>query len=251
MCLVLFALNQHPDYPLILAGNRDEYHHRPAEAMHWWRDPPVLAGRDVSAGGTWLGLSAEGLFATVTNYRDPDYQRADAISRGHLVLDALTCRDSAGFGQTLEQSGGRYNGFSLIWGSVFAGLRYYSNQEGAVRLIPDGVHGLSNGLLNTPWPKLVRLRGVLEQNLADDRAHDLEALFEMMADHRPAPDDMLPETGVPRDWERLLSSPFIVSPAYGTRATSVLVVGRDGTITVGERTFDQNGACLNEQRFQW
>lgn len=250
MCLVVFALHRHPGYPLIFAGNRDEFHERPTEAMHWWASPRVLAGRDRTAGGTWLGVTREGRFATVTNYRDPDEQRPDAVSRGQLVLDALAAEDMRRLGDTLEAAGHRYNGFNLIWGDP-TGLYYYSNQDGRAQAVSPGVHGLSNGLLNTPWPKVLRVRQGLDRLLSAEAPVTSDALLGMLADPRPAEEASLPDTGVPREWERLLSSPFIVSPAYGTRASTVVLMAADGTISVRERTFDTDGRPLGDQTYEW
>ncbi|SEO43184.1 NRDE family protein [Aquisalimonas asiatica] len=250
MCLLAFAVGCHPAYPLIVVGNRDEYHHRPTEPMHWWREAPLLAGRDLTAGGTWLGVTPLGRFATVTNYRDPEPQRTDTISRGQLVVDALAADDPGAFGETLEATGNRYNGFNLLWGDA-GGLYYYSNQEGIARPVPAGVHGLSNGLLNTPWPKLVRVREALETLIHDTGPCDSGALLDLLADRRPAADGSLPDTGIPKDWERLLSSPFIVSEAYGTRASTVVTVGTGGEIVVRERSFGPDGECLDDRTFRW
>ncbi|MFV8834287.1 NRDE family protein [Aquisalimonas sp.] len=250
MCLLAFAVGCHPDYPLIVVGNRDEYHHRPTEPMHWWQDPRLLAGRDLTAGGTWLGVTPSGRFATVTNYRDPELQRSDAISRGQLVVDALTAEDLGAFSTELEACGSRYNGFNLLWGGVEC-LYYYSNQEGGVRTVPAGIHGLSNGLLNTPWPKLIRVRDRLDTMVRGGEQPDSEALLDLLADRRLAADGSLPDTGIPKDWERLLSSPFIVSEAYGTRASTVVMVSADGAVAVRERSFGPSGDCLDDRAFRW
>lgn len=250
MCLVVFALHRHPDYPLIFAGNRDEFHQRPTEAMHWWTNPRILAGRDRTAGGTWLGVTRDARFATVTNYRDPDEQRPEAVSRGQLVLDALLRRDMGRHCETLEATGHRYNGFNLLWGDP-AGLYYYSNQDGRAQAVSPGIHGLSNGLLNTPWPKVRRVRQGMGRLLSAEVAVTSDALLEMLSDPRPAEEDLLPDTGVPREWERLLSSPFIVSPAYGTRASTVVMMAADGTVSVRERTFDADGRPLGDQTYEW
>lgn len=250
MCLVVLALDVHPAYPVILAGNRDEFHARPADAMHWWSSPRVLAGRDRTAGGTWLGVTPAGRTATVTNYRDPELHRTDALSRGALVLDALTAADMEGFGHDIEANGDRYNGFNLLWGDRDAWY-YYSNRHGPARRLGPGLHGLSNGLLDTPWPKLVRVRGAVEEILSAPGELTTEAVLGPFMDRRPAADDDLPDTGVPRDWERLLSSPFIVSPDYGTRASTVVLLGADGGAEVREQTFDAAGSRVTDQTFRW
>ena len=250
MCLVVLALNAHPDYPLILVGNRDEFHHRPTEAMHWWSQPPILAGRDLTARGTWLGVTGAGRVATVTNYRDPDPPKDDALSRGQLVVDALQASDMRAFGDGLVTGGGRYNGFNLLWGEP--GRFYYvSNQDGPVRQLAPGLHGLSNGLLDTPWPKLLRLREAVGAVLKLARPVTTEALMAPFMDTRPADDSSLPDTGVPKDWERMLSSPFIVSQAYGTRACTAVLVAASGAVTVREQSFGVDGSLTGDQTFAW
>ncbi|MDN3517909.1 NRDE family protein [Aquisalimonas lutea] len=250
MCLVVLALDAHPAYPVILVGNRDEFHARPADAMHWWPSPRVLAGRDRSAGGTWLGVTPAGRAATVTNYRDPELHRTDALSRGALVLDALAAADMEGFGRDIEAGGARYNGFNLLWGDRRAWY-YYSNRHGPAERLAPGLHGLSNGLLDTPWPKLVRVRRAVEGILSASGPLTTDALLAPFMDRRPAADEDLPDTGVPRDWERLLSSPFIVSPEYGTRASTAVLLGVDGAVEVREQTFDAAGGRVTDQTFRW
>lgn len=250
MCLVVLALGVRADYPLILLGNRDEFHRRPTESMHWWPEPRVLAGRDASAGGTWLGVTPGGRVATVTNFRDGEAQRADARSRGGLVPAALEAVDPGVFGDDLAARGALYNGFNLLWGDPSA-FYYFSNREGTPHRLEPGFHGLSNGLLDTPWPKLVRVREAVRARLRRPEPPVPEALLEPFMDQRPAADGELPDTGVPRAWERLLSSPFIVSPDYGTRATTAVLVGAQGDVHVSERAFDPRGRLVDDRTFEW
>jgi uncharacterized protein with NRDE domain len=251
MCLVLIALDSHPDYSLIVAANRDEFYDRPTAPAGFWADAPsVLAGRDLKAGGTWLGVDRRGRLAAVTNYRQGQRESDTPKSRGHLVSDFLT-RD-IGTLEHMERArseAGLYNGFNLI-ASDAAGLFYYSNREGRVRPLAPGVYGLSNHLLDTPWPKVAATKtafGALVSAGASDPAADL---FALLSNRERASDDQLPSTGVGREWERLLSSAFIASDDYGTRSSTVVLVGRDGGIVFVERSFGPGGAPGREARFE-
>lgn len=250
MCLVFVACNAHPDYPLIVVGNRDEFHRRATEPLHWWPDRGILAGRDSQGGGAWLGVTAAGRFATVTNYREPDPPYPNARSRGHLVTGALAAPDCVGFGEGLAQQAGHYSGFNLLWGSA-ACVRYASNRCDGPRQLPDGLHGLSNGLLDSPWPKVLRVREALEQLLKAGGSLATTSLLEPFMDTRQADPASLPDTGVPRDWEQLLSSPFIISPDYGTRASTAFLHRADDWLEMRERTFDARGACSGDRAFAW
>jgi uncharacterized protein with NRDE domain len=239
MCLLFIAINRHPDYPLVIAGNRDEYYRRLTGKLSFWEDRPgILAGRDLEAGGTWLGVTRSGRMAAVTNYRDPSRLRANAPSRGLLVLDFLAgsspppdfCRDNA-------DRMARCNGFNMILGDLSA-LYYYSNRgRGPVSRIPDGLHGLSNHLLDTPWPKVEKGKKALAGLLSAPGPLDAGAVLAVLQDRERAPDDALPETGVGLDWERKLSPLFIVTDGYGTRSSSVIFVDRQNRVTFSERTF--------------
>lgn len=250
MCLVFVACDAHPDYPLIVVGNRDEFHHRPTGAVHWWPDRDILAGRDAQGGGTWLGVTGAGRFATVTNYREPEVARPDARSRGHLVTSALEAADDTAFGDNLAESAEEYSGFNLVWGAA-GNVRYTSNRGEGPQQLAAGLHGLSNGLLDTPWPKVVRIREALERILRVGSPLTTGSLLEPFMDTRQADWSLLPDTGVPRDWEQLLSSPFIISPEYGTRASTAFLHRADGWLEFRERTFDQRGACCGDRWFAW
>lgn len=250
MCLILFAYEAHPDYRLILAANRDEFYERPTEPAAFWEDDSgVLAGRDLRCGGTWLGMTRAGRFAAVTNYRGPDEQRPDAPSRGALVASFLRAHEAPdAFLARLAPKADRYNGFNLLAGDA-QHLYYFSNRAAAVRRLSAGVYGLSNDLLDTPWPKVeagkAALRRVLEGPVTT------EALLALLADPAPAPDERLPDTGVGLEWERVLSPRFIATPAYGTRSSTVLLIGYDGRVTFVERTAETPGQAASTQSFQF
>lgn len=243
MCLVAFAWKVHPRYPLVLAANRDEFHRRATAPVHRWRDrATVLAGRDLTAGGTWLGLAASGRVAALTNYRQGLGDGLPRPSRGGLVSDALTTAEPIPeWLEALHRRGADYSGFNLVAGDA-DGLFHCSNRGPAgPAAVAVGVHGLSNHLLDTPWPKVERTTAALTDFLADAPALSPGDLFEILDDTSPAADDELPDTGIPRDLERLLSAPRIVSPDYGTRSSTALIVDRRGLAMMAERTFDPEG----------
>lgn len=233
MCLIVF--DWCPDAaagPLLtLAANRDEFFARASAPLDWWQDAPnVLAGRDLVGGGTWLGLSRDGRFAALTNHRDPWAFRVDAPTRGTLVADYLMgpAREPLDYLCAVAEHGAAYNGFNLIVGDLTRRtLGWYCNRaDTPPSLLPAGVHGISNAVLDTPWPKLVRKRHELGALVDRERyrAPTLEALIEMMRDRRVAPDEMLPSTGIALERERALSAAFIETNGYGTRGTTALRV---------------------------
>ncbi len=236
MCLILFSYAQHPRYKLILAANRDEFLERPtAPAAFWEAHPDVLAGRDIKAGGTWMGVTKNLRFAAITNYRDPASEKKDAPTRGRLVLDFLTGSDRPDvYLQTLQANASAYNGYNLLVGSP-EGLWYYSNRENTVREVAPGLYGLSNHLLDTPWPKVAKGKARLQSAIDADNL-TTPNLLDVLADSGQAPDADLPQTGVPLDWERILSPMFIEAPNYGTRACTVLLVDHEGGVSFVERT---------------
>jgi uncharacterized protein with NRDE domain len=252
MCLLLIAWKAHPRYRLVMAGNRDEFHDRPATALNWWADDPrILAGRDLKAGGTWLGVARSGRFAVVTNYRDLQAPVEGAPSRGGLVPRFLTGATSPKeFLDDLRGAALRYSGFNLLVGGSRA-LYYFSNRgpKSPTALAP-GIYGLSNHLLDTPWPKLIRTRARFTALLANAEVA-LEELFAVLSDRESAPADNLPSTGLPSDWERVVSAPFIVNERYGTRCSSVLLVERTGRTMLHERRFDPAGVQSGTSRFEF
>jgi uncharacterized protein with NRDE domain len=243
MCLIVIAWNVLNDLPLVVAANRDEWRDRPAQPAHWWPDHPhLLAGRDLQAGGTWMGITVEGRFAAVTNFRDPSDKRSTAKSRGGLVTEFLAGTESpARFLSNLSARASDYNGFNLIVGDG-RNLFYYGSREGSTRPIEAGVHGLSNHLLDEPWPKVVRGRHALQAALTD--LDPSPRLFELLSDAGAARDEELPQTGVGISWERRLSSPLITGADYGTRASTVMTVSSEGNVAFEERTRAADGAVV-------
>ena len=240
MCLIVVAWQARAGLPLVVAANRDEWRERPAEPAHWWPDhPDLLAGRDLQAGGTWMGITRGGRFAAVTNYRDPSEKRSTARSRGGLVTEFLLGADSPmRFLSNLSARAREYNGFNLILGDGES-LFYYGSREGEPRAIEPGVHGLSNHLLDEPWPKVVRGRARMEAALAN--IDPAPTLFEMLSDPSVVPDAGLPATGVGIEWERRLASALITGAEYGTRASTVLSVSSNGDAAMEERTRGPEG----------
>jgi uncharacterized protein with NRDE domain len=246
MCLALVAIDAHPRYALVIAANRDEFHARATAPAAWWPDG-FLAGKDLAAGGTWLGMTRGGRFALLTNVRDPARHDPAAPSRGSLVPRVLVAR--AGVLRALElanHGGERHNGYNIIAGdSREAG--WMSNRTDALRPIGRGVYGLSNAALDVAWPKVVRTKAALAAWIARGDA-GFDAVFEALADRTLAADAALPSTGVPLDRERMLSAAFIVSDRYGTRSSTVVGIDREGTATFIERSFDPDGKAIGEVR---
>lgn len=248
MCLLLFAWR--PDAPrtLVLAGNRDEFHDRPAAPADWW-DGNILGGRDLRAGGSWLAAHRDGRFAVVTNYREPLVEGRGPRSRGELVTAFLESDATpARFARELAARSSHYAGFNLLLGSPDE-LIYFSNRGRGPELIEPGIYGLSNHLLDTPWPKLERTRARFRELL--EHGADTESLLAMLADRTPAAADDLPDTGIGPEWERLLSSPFILSPRYGTRCTTVMRMLEDKEMELIERRFEPDGTVAGQSRFRF
>jgi uncharacterized protein with NRDE domain len=237
MCLIALAYKVHARFPLIMAANRDEFLSREADPAHFWPDLPlVLAGRDRRALGTWMGITLSGRFAALTNHRDLRRPPIAGPSRGLLVRDALLAEP--------EADPVAREGYNLLHGPIEA-LRYRSNITGEDRVLQPGIHGLSNALLNTPWPKVVRAKQSMERMVLSDRP-DPEAMFRLLQDARPAADHQLPETGLGIDRERALSSIRIDLPGYGTRCSTVMLVSVTGLVRFEERTLKDGGRVLQE-----
>jgi uncharacterized protein with NRDE domain len=249
MCLIAFAWKVHPAYPLVVAANRDEWRERPSQPAHWWPDhPQLLAGRDLQAGGTWMGITKGGRFAAVTNFRDPSDKRSTARSRGALVSEFLLgVQAPLDYMEQLVSRAREYNGFNLIVGDGKS-LHYYGSREDTARAIEPGIHGLSNHLLDEPWPKVVHAREALRRAL--DESDPVEPLFKMLSHSDVMADDQLPQTGVGIAWERRLSAALITGEDYGTRASTVLLMGAADTFEFEERTRDGAGKVTTRVRFR-
>jgi uncharacterized protein with NRDE domain len=245
VCLILVAWRAHPDFPLVVAANRDEFFQRRTASAEFWSDhPQVLAGRDLEAGGTWLGITREGRFAALTNFRDPARHRPQAPSRGRLVGDFLIGNHAIdAYLDALPAAD--YNGFNLLLGDKKR-IVAFSNVSGERHELAPGVHGLSNALLDTPWPKVGAGKTAFHAALA--ALPDEAALFRLLRDDRIHPDDSLPRTGVPLEWERLLSAAFIRGTDYGTRCSTVVKVGADGTASFDEQGWLPDGKTGSRQR---
>jgi len=234
MCLIVFAYRAHPRYSLVVVANRDEFFQRPSAAAHWWEDnADVYGGRDLERGGTWLGLSASGRLAAVTNYRDGHRNPVGKRSRGALTRDFLTQSLGAeNYLQKIQPQAAEYGGFNLLMGDA-SGLYYMSGETGQYIALSPGVYGLSNASLDTPWPKVV------ESKQAPSLA--AESLAAILHDATEAPDDALPDTGISDAWEKKLSARFIRMEGYGTRSTAVLLQQSSGETAFFEQTFEEEG----------
>lgn len=263
MCLILFAYRVHPDYPLIVAANRDEFFERPSQAAHFWEDEnDLLAGRDLQAQGTWMGINRQGRFAAVTNFRqggvalDKPGSRGD-LTRNFLISDAPTGPlASDTYLNQVADNADHYNGFNLLTGTINSSgyrLGYLSHQGHKILDLPPGIYGLSNALLDTPWPKVQQGKSALASLLASRLSVDTlaERLLEPLADRQTASDDLLPSTGVGIEFERLLSSRFISSPSYGTRTSTALIINRDSQVSFLERSFNAEREVINEADFNF
>ena len=250
MCLILFAWQQHPDYPLIAIANRDEYYARPSRDAQWWEDSDIYAGRDLEAGGTWLGVNRRGHFAAVTNVREADGMQPGKRTRGDLTRDYLAGGDDAEtYLARLAPQDHEFAGFNLLLGDS-SGLWFYSNREQRIHRIEPGVYGVSNGVFDEPWPKLKSAREELSAMLDGAIRHD--QLMEILTDHRIAEDHELPNTGVALDIERLLSSRFIRSSTYGTRACSVITFDHQQRVEFSEQNFTdaEHQGTLRHETFE-
>ena len=251
MCLIFLSLNNHPQYKLIVAGNRDEFYARQTLPAAYWTDhPEIVGGRDLEAGGTWLAMTKSGRISMITNYRDVKNIKPQAPSRGFLVSDFLLRTDSPKhYLNEIAQDKAKYNGFNLISGTAEQ-LWYLSNYKEGVEQITSGVHGLSNALLDTPWPKVVSGRRKFESTIKDTTLSP-EALFTMLLDDHKAADDQLPDTGVGLERERVLSSMFIKSPGYGSRCSTVVLIDNNNNVSFHERTYNLSTFAYTTQSYSF
>jgi len=248
MCLILFALKKHPEYPLIIAANRDEYYDRLSEPAQFWPDyPSLLAGRDMVAGGTWLGVTKNGRFAAVTNVREPNEQTG--LSRGELTKRyLLTNKSPEAYLAELRDRQDEYPGFNLIVGSKLS-LHYFSNRGKNNGKIEAGIYGLSNGELNEDWPKVKQGKDELKRIIKAEP--EVNALMKVLANNEVAPDNELPSTGVSKDLERVLSSRFIHSMTYGTRCSTVILINKRGEVAFHEKNFSGSHQSATAKSFNF
>lgn len=251
MCLLVLAIDSHPEYQLVIAENRDEFYSRPTDVAGFWPEAPeVLAGRDLERGGTWFGVSKAGRWAVVTNYRDFHHRRYSRLSRGGLVSRFLQDEEEiAVFQDFLQNDDGHYAGLNFVGGDLQQTL-FFSNTGGGTRYLGPGIYGLSNHWLDTPWPKVVGAKEGLNQWLQSGST-DTDSLFTLMADRKLAADEDLPDTGVGYDWERMLSARFVQGESYGTRATTLFLVDRQGQATFSEKSYDERGDEIGIKFFEF
>ena len=251
MCLIVFAYKSHPKYKFIFAANRDEFYDRPTDQADYWKDhPELLCGKDLQAGGTWMGITKGGRFAAVTNYRDLKKIKENAPSRGMLALDFLNNDISAEeYYENIKPLLQNYNGFNLIFGSVDK-LFYFSTHINGIKKLEPGIYGLSNALLNTEWPKVKKSKEVLSGLIKQDKVHPWE-LLSLLNDTRRAKDEELPDTGVGLEWEKVLSSIFIQSPKYGTRCSTAVIVDLENNIRFAEKTFFGNQGAFSDKDYNF
>ena len=250
MCLVALAWKCHPYWRLFMAGNRDEFHDRPTAALHAWDGPAgrLLAGRDLRSGGSWMGADGHGRAAVVTNVRDPLATTAGP-SRGQLIAGYLAGTTAAGdYMQALASRAAAFAPFNLVVADAQA-CHYLGNHPAAAQALPPGIHGMSNGALDAPWPKTRRLTATLARWLQQEQ-RDMDVIWRALADETQPSDAELPDTGIPLDLERRLSSAFIRGEAYGTRASTVVAIDHEGRGFIHERRFGPNGVATGETRLE-
>jgi uncharacterized protein with NRDE domain len=251
MCLIFLSINNHPKYKLIVAANRDEFYQRKTAPVHFWEDHPnILGGRDLEASGTWMAMSRNGKISLVTNYRDLHNINPNAPSRGKLVSDFLLSEDAPmDYLKKVEVNAKAYNGFNLIVGNPDE-LYYLSNYKGAPEKLEDGLHGLSNHLLDTPWPKVERGKQKMKDVIHTENVEARE-LFDLLYDDLKAEDALLPDTGVGLERERMLSPMFIKSPNYGTRCSTVVRVTHTNEVSYAERVYDLQTFQYTSRSFEF
>lgn len=257
MCLIFLSIHQHPNYKLIVAANRDEFYARKTAAAEFWSDhPQIVGGRDLEAVkpdgtcGTWMAINKNGRIAMVTNYRDLKNLKTQAPSRGHLVTDFLLSNDHPEkYLGSIEPNAHLYNGFNLIVGNAEE-LFYLSNYKEGVSKIGNGFHGLSNALLDTPWPKVKNGKEKMKVLFNEEKIESAKIL-NALYDDQQAPDDQLPDTGVGLERERMLSSMFIKSPNYGSRCSTVVMIDNNNKVEFIERVYDLKTFEFAEKNFKF
>lgn len=247
MCLIVFGYRNVPDYYLVMAANRDEFYERPTRSARFWKsNPDLLAGKDLKAGGTWLGIRKNGRFAAITNYRDMNSYDPHAKSRGKLVSGYLKSEDSPKkYLSQLQQNAGEYNGFNLLVGDL-SGFYHYSNRENRINLIKPGIHGISNALLNTAWPKVEESKDKFSTYTHEQKLTESN-LFDLLLNKKTWPVQELPETGLTDEMEKAVSACFIQSPDYGTRCSTLIFIKYDGTVRFVERVYEPGTERVSEE----
>ncbi len=242
MCLILFSHHHHPSYKLVLIANRDEFYERPTKMASWWDDHPhILGGRDLTHHGSWLAITKQGKIAAITNYRDPNNIKSNAPSRGHLLNEFLTTSLSiAAFSNKLLATGNRYNGFNLLYGNQDE-LAYFSNYGSSPKILTPGNYGLSNSLLNTPWPKVVKGKEKLDKLLFSSDKFSVQKALKALKDNRQANENELPDTGIGLEKEKILSPMFIESPGYGSRCSTIITIDQNNRVDFNEFSYFPEG----------
>lgn len=234
MCLIVFALNVSEEYPLIFLSNRDEFYQRPAQNMHWWEGNKILAGKDLQAGGTWLAVHKNKKIAAVTNYRDPHRNSSTAPSRGQIPVDILVndCKDFKEYIHQNESYWNQMNGFNLLY---FDGkqMHYYSNISKEIQTLNKGIYALSNAFLDTPWPKALSAKSLLEEKIQQKKISTTD-LFTILSNQEYPAISNLPNTGVGMEMEKMLSPIFITSPIYGTRTHTIITLNQNKELEITE-----------------
>ncbi len=251
MCLLLVSYKTHPNYKIIVAANRDEFYNRPAVPAEFWDDEPgLLAGRDLKAGGTWLGITKKGRFAAITNYRDLKKMKENVPSRGELVSNFLKGNDSpSDFSKKLLSSSDSYNGYNLLFADK-ENFNYFSNQTKKLLVLSAGIYGLSNHLLDTPWPKVEKSKKSFK-DILNEKHISPDNLFDILSDSSIPPDELLPDTGVGLEIERAVSPVFVKTPLYGTRSSTVILIDYDDRVIFTEKSLNNDSKEWSTRSFQF
>ncbi|PIE75310.1 MAG: hypothetical protein CSA18_00400 [Deltaproteobacteria bacterium] len=237
MCLIIFLFNENQHYPLIIAANRDEFYNRETKSADiWGKDNSIIAGRDLQSLGTWMGINKNsGRFAAITNYRDPSMIKTEVKSRGVIVSSYLESElGDEEFIYRLKKEKDNYNGFNFIFGDLYK-IYHYSNISDEITIVNPGIHGVSNHLLDSPWPKLLKAKKRLSETFKSDEI--INSSFDVLKDSTAFHDSELPETGMDIKWERILSPIFVKSEIYGTRSSTIILFCKNGDILFIERAF--------------
>lgn len=252
MCLILFALNKNSKYKLIIAANRDEYFNRPTiNAAYWEENNSILGGRDINSGGTWIGINKNGRFIAITNFRDPKNENPNAKSRGELSKRFLfNTENVSDFITDISKSRTEYNGFNLLLSDdAFSSMYHYSNISNINSKVENGIHGLSNHLIDTPWPKIETGKTELLK-IIESESIDLDNLLEILKSDKKAPDELLPSTGISYDLEKKLSSVFISMNGYGTRCSTIILVDKANNLSFLEVSYDENKQVIDYRKHE-